>query len=201
MDSKKEQIIQTALKRFSHYGFDKTTMSEIAVDMNITKANLYYYYPDKNSLVKDVMTYISQESLKQQDAIVNEYDGDLLETLYKILEFRAERLRHYYVLHIHKNMEWIKGQGVASILEEFYHRDIDMMKELFGRAVYCGEINFDSIEDAATSYVEIMEGLTLIRSVADMFLGMPNAGNVEEILKSQKKAIKFIFNNKTIHEN
>src|SRR5690606_24045480 len=110
MDSKKEQIVQAALKRFSHYGFNKTTMSEVAVDLNITKANLYYYYPDKNALIKDVLTYISDEILTRQYAILNRYDGNLLDVLYQLLEVKANFLKDYYILHINESLEWIKGQ-------------------------------------------------------------------------------------------
>ena len=58
MENRKDQIVETALKRFSHFGFHKTTMNEIADDLRITKANLYYYYPDKSSLILDVLNFI-----------------------------------------------------------------------------------------------------------------------------------------------
>ncbi|NGM63950.1 TetR/AcrR family transcriptional regulator [Sphingobacterium sp. SGR-19] len=201
MDSKKEQIIQTALKRFSHYGFNKTTMSEIAMDLNITKANLYYYYPDKNALIKDVLAYISDEILTQQYAVLNQYDGSLLDILCKLLEVKADFLKDYYVLHINENLEWIKGQGIGTLLEQFHQRNIVIVEDLLERATKHGEIKIHSVEEAATSYTEIMEGLSLIRSVSDMISGVPNARNVDVILESQKKATKFIFNNKIKEKN
>ncbi|MBD1422374.1 TetR/AcrR family transcriptional regulator [Sphingobacterium chuzhouense] len=201
MDSKKEQIIQTALKRFSHYGFNKTTMSEIAMDLNITKANLYYYYPDKNALIKDVLAYISDEILTQQYAVLNQYDGSLLDVLCKLLEVKADFLKDYYVLHINENLEWIKGQGIGTLLEQFHQKNIGIVEDLLERATKHGEVEVHSIEEAATSYTEIMEGLSLIRSVSDMISGVPNARNVDVILESQKKATKFIFNNKIKEEN
>lgn len=201
MDSKKEQIIQAALRRFSHYGFHKTTMSEVAVDLNITKANLYYYYSDKNALIKDVLAYISDEILTQQYAILDQYDGSLLEVLYQLLEVKANFLKDYYILHINENLEWIKGQGIGTLLEQFHDKNIEIIAELLERATKHGEIDVHSIKEAATSYTEIMEGLSLIRSVSDMISGMPNARNVEVILESQKKATKFIFNNKIKQAN
>ncbi|MGI8637960.1 MAG: TetR/AcrR family transcriptional regulator, partial [Segetibacter sp.] len=41
-DKKRDVIIQAAQKRFSHFGVDKTTMNEIADDLSISKASLYY---------------------------------------------------------------------------------------------------------------------------------------------------------------
>ncbi len=58
MDKKKEQIIEGAIKRFTHYGISKTTMNEIAEDLSVSKPSLYYYFPDKGSLVLGVISKI-----------------------------------------------------------------------------------------------------------------------------------------------
>jgi len=49
-DQKREAIIEAALKRFAHFGVAKTTMTEIGNDLAISKASLYYYFPDKINL-------------------------------------------------------------------------------------------------------------------------------------------------------
>ena len=202
MDSKKEQIIQTALKRFAHYGFNKTTMNEVAADLNITKANLYYYYPDKNALIKDVLASISEQILSLQYSVVDQYDGHLLDVLCKLLEVKADFLKDYYVLHINETLEWIKGQeGVGEMLEDYHHKNVEVVARLLERAAQQGELKVGSVQEAARFYTEIMEGLSLTRSVSDMISGVPNRCHVDEILCSQKKATKFIFNNKIVQKN
>ncbi|MFD1770298.1 TetR/AcrR family transcriptional regulator [Sphingobacterium suaedae] len=201
METKKDQIVQVALKRFAHYGFNKTTMSEIAVDLNITKANLYYYYPDKNSLIKDVLVFISEDIIRNEYKLLDTYSENLLTILFQLLELRAEYLKEYYVLHISENLEWIKGQGVGTVLEKMHNKDVVVMRELFQRAVDAREIVLDDVDEAATSYLEVIKGLSLIRSVADVLSGMPNAYNVDEILASQKRVTKFMFSNKLISKN
>lgn len=54
-------ILEAAQKRFSHFGLSKTTMGEIASDMGISKASLYYYFPDKDRLFMAVI-------IKEQEA-------------------------------------------------------------------------------------------------------------------------------------
>jgi AcrR family transcriptional regulator len=51
-DKKRDVIIEGAIKRFIHYGINKTTMNEIAEDLSVSKPSLYYYFPDKNSKQK-----------------------------------------------------------------------------------------------------------------------------------------------------
>ncbi len=55
-DSKVSVIIDAATTRFAHYGLSKTTMNEIAADIGMSKAALYYYFPDKERLFIAVVT-------------------------------------------------------------------------------------------------------------------------------------------------
>ena len=57
-DLKRTRILEAATRRFAHFGMAKTTMSEIATDLNFSKALLYYYFPDKNSLYSAVFEYV-----------------------------------------------------------------------------------------------------------------------------------------------
>jgi len=52
---KADQIIEAAQLRFGMYGFEKTTMKEIARDLNMSKGSLYYYFPDKENLYKAIV--------------------------------------------------------------------------------------------------------------------------------------------------
>jgi AcrR family transcriptional regulator len=52
---KADQIIEAAQMRFALYGFEKTTMKEIAGDLNMSKGSLYYYFPDKENLYKAIV--------------------------------------------------------------------------------------------------------------------------------------------------
>ncbi len=40
-------ILESAQRQFAHYGFSKVTMDEIAQEVGMGKASLYYYFPDK----------------------------------------------------------------------------------------------------------------------------------------------------------
>ncbi|MDP4265805.1 MAG: TetR/AcrR family transcriptional regulator [Bacteroidota bacterium] len=49
------EILKAAQKRFGQFGLEKTTLREIASDLNMTKSSLYYYFPDKEHLFKAVV--------------------------------------------------------------------------------------------------------------------------------------------------
>lgn len=198
MDKRKEEIVEVALRRFCHYGFNKTTMNEIAEDMKITKANLYYYYQDKSALIKDAITLVADELFEKEEDIIEGYTGDVIGTLYEILNLRASYLSKYYMLHIDENLEWIKGVEMACVIEDLYKRDVSAVKKLFSKAVKMGNVKIKDIDEASVSFVEIMKSLGIMHNVQDIMSGIPNKDNVCHIVESQKRAIRLIFEERIV---
>jgi AcrR family transcriptional regulator len=58
-----QKIIEASQRRFGIYGIEKTSMREIAGDLKLSKASLYYYFPDKESLYRAVVE-------KEQDEFI-----------------------------------------------------------------------------------------------------------------------------------
>jgi AcrR family transcriptional regulator len=72
-DVKKEKILEAAHHRFLHYGYSKTTMNEIAGDLSMSKALLYYYFPDKSQLYTAVMRKVADDYLKTLAEKINTF--------------------------------------------------------------------------------------------------------------------------------
>lgn len=68
-DEKRVKILDVAKKRFAHYGLAKTTMAEIAKDLAFSKALLYYYFPDKNSLLRLLLKILSMKLMMKSITI------------------------------------------------------------------------------------------------------------------------------------
>jgi TetR/AcrR family transcriptional regulator len=62
-------ILEAARKRFAHYGLAKTTMSEIASDIGMSKASLYYYFPDKEHLFVAVISREMDKFLAEMEIV------------------------------------------------------------------------------------------------------------------------------------
>jgi len=59
-DDKRGHILTRAAAVFAEQGFARASMSEIAKDCGISKANIYHYYDSKNALLFDILdTYLS----------------------------------------------------------------------------------------------------------------------------------------------
>jgi AcrR family transcriptional regulator len=55
-DNIREQIVLAAKKRFSHFGYAKTTMAEVANDCCMSPGNLYRFYPGKLDIAEAIAT-------------------------------------------------------------------------------------------------------------------------------------------------
>lgn len=55
-DAVRCQIIEAAKKRFSHFGYAKTTMAEVATDCSMSPGNLYRFFPGKLDIAEAIAT-------------------------------------------------------------------------------------------------------------------------------------------------
>jgi len=59
-DEKRAQILKSAARVFATQGFDRASMSELARDCGISKANIYHYYDSKDAILYDILeSYLS----------------------------------------------------------------------------------------------------------------------------------------------
>lgn len=72
MENREQQLLRIAGKLFGTIGFDRTSLRQIAEEAGITKAALYYYFPDKQALYDRVVL-------------------DALERLYNFVEVRVRK--------------------------------------------------------------------------------------------------------------
>jgi TetR/AcrR family fatty acid metabolism transcriptional regulator len=89
MDSeKRNQVLTLAKKRFERFGFNKTTVDEIARDAGISKRTLYQEFESKEKILEELFMF---EALSVRKVILNQ--------IKKIPE-PAERLQSYIRLAI-----------------------------------------------------------------------------------------------------
>ncbi|MEJ0032455.1 MAG: TetR/AcrR family transcriptional regulator [Bacteroidota bacterium] len=91
---KLQQILEAARKRFAHFGLVKTTMTEIASDIGMSKASLYYYFPDKEHLFTAVIGREMDSFIEKMNGIVDA-PGDAAD---KLKMYNSEKLLSFQQL-------------------------------------------------------------------------------------------------------
>jgi len=79
----RKKIILTAGQIFSHYGFKKTTMDEIAKALKMGKSSIYYYFQSKEEIFEAVVLY-------EANILRNE-----LTTSIKLVDSPVEKMKNY----------------------------------------------------------------------------------------------------------
>ena len=80
----REQILDAATNRIKHYGYGKTTMSEIAGDCGMSAGNIYRFFASKLDIA---------------EAMARQFNSDLYQTYSEIARASAppaERLRKVF---------------------------------------------------------------------------------------------------------
>jgi AcrR family transcriptional regulator len=88
--STKEKILESAKKLFSNYGYSAVSMSEIAKEVKITKAALYYHFKSKKEIYLEVMQKSFEallEKLKKPIGLKTTFEKKFHQTLMAYLEF------------------------------------------------------------------------------------------------------------------
>lgn len=87
------QIVEAAKKRFSHFGYAKTTMAEVATDCSMSPGNLYRFFPGKLDIAEYIATQDFQNHLEQLAVLAQAPGKSARERLHDLL---FEELRRTY---------------------------------------------------------------------------------------------------------
>ncbi len=70
LDETAKAILEAASKRFLHYGYGKTTMSEIAGDCNMSTGNVYRYFPSKLDIAEAFVRRIRTDQIARLREVI-----------------------------------------------------------------------------------------------------------------------------------
>jgi AcrR family transcriptional regulator len=87
--SMRESILAAAIQLFAEYGYHAAPLRDIARIAGIQAASIYHHYPNKQSLLVEIMTTHMQQLNRQLEHILREYDEPV------------ERLQQAITNHIH----------------------------------------------------------------------------------------------------
>jgi len=157
-NEKKSLILDAACKRFAYYGFSKVTMDEIASDVGLGKASLYYYFPTKESLFETVLRnefdqfFSSIEKILKQDISASK--------IFRI--YASERLEYFKKL---VNLRALTIQGSAEsknfdfeLFKEFQHAEIDILQRILIIGKKRGEFSVSNPNKTAEMILQMLFG-------------------------------------------
>ncbi|RYY98371.1 MAG: TetR/AcrR family transcriptional regulator [Chitinophagaceae bacterium] len=154
-----EQILEAALRRFAHYGVTKTTMTEIADDLSLSKQALHYYFPDKSSLTRAVISGLTGRYLESVAGGIGT-GTTVIEALESLISVRAGFFRSYYQLFAQLetvlNEQTREGQ---ELLQEVHRREIALLGDRLRQGMAKGELRPLDADGTAELLLEALSAL------------------------------------------
>lgn len=155
-------ILEAAQKRFGAFGLMKTTMQEIATDLNMSKGLLYYYFPDKEHLYKAVVT-------KEQDEFIKNFNQRLKEITNPeemLTEYVYLRLSYFKTLINLNRLSFEASSNINKVLNdvwiEFRKKEEDIIKGILSEGVTKKVFNISNVDETASIFIDLLKGLRMI---------------------------------------
>lgn len=160
VDQKQQQIVEAALKRFSHFGIAKTTMTEIADDLLISKASLYYYFPDKTALVLLVAESILSDLIEEQEAVL-EKSKEFEKGLQDLSVARICFGRKYFMMHIGDGQSDINTSDprFKLLLEGLKQKELEFVSKYIERFAANGVLKELEVTETAQVFIDVLIGI------------------------------------------
>lgn len=186
-DEKRLKILETAKRRFAHYGMAKTTMAEIAKDLSFSKALLYYYFPDKNSLYAAVLEHVVEELEEDIKLSLAKIDS-VTESIDVVLEKRMDFVKkYYYILEYTILMHKDLPADLDQLLIETFENQKEVIKAILHKGIDRGELMDVDLEDVSKIFLFSCMGMRLlvVKDLKSNF--MPDKEEFDAILAMQRK--------------
>ena len=192
VDDKRNLIIEAALKRFSHFGIAKTSMSEVADDLKLSKANLYYYFPDKFSLIEAIAYRIIEESDIGIEKAFDEANGTL-DLLIRMLEMKKAYVEKYYMLILNLHEMNIHEEKWKDLAKQLFQREVQTTARIFKQGIDRNELVTFDVAATSELYVAMIRGLAMFCDHAAPH-ALIEREELFRVFEKQKQAAAIVIN-------
>lgn len=189
---KHDHILEAAIKRFSHFGIKKTSLSEIADDLGISRPSLFYYFTDKNSLIQAVAQKLVTEFLQKiETAFLAARSVE--EGLLKLTEVKRDYFKRYLLLAVQADAIEISNISslLPTVIANAHQHLISLVSALLDRGMKERDIKKVDTEKTSLLIIDTLEAfehrLKSCKSVID-------SEEIDVLFARQQEVISLILN-------
>ena len=160
-NEKLDAIVNAAQKRFGHYGLCKTTMNEIASDIGMGKASLYYYFPDKEKLFEAVVIKEQNEFLAEVNKMIK--PGVKAPLLLK--QYVTKRMVYFQRF---LNLALLKSESISNpkpvicrMCNDFRAKEVELIQSIIQIGISNKEFRKVNSLEYADFFTTVMQGIRI----------------------------------------
>ncbi len=179
----RESIGNVAKELFSHYGFKKTSMDDIAGKARVAKGTIYNYFKNKDDLIR----YVVWNEWETLVSDIRKGISNLESPQRKLREMYIIKIKYYKELRLLHSLTYEKMAELLPIVEkeikEFKGQQMDIVREILEEGVKRSCFRSMDVFAAAKAISCAMKGLEMEWAFGiDVEEAIVDADNMLEIL-------------------
>jgi AcrR family transcriptional regulator len=155
----RKKVIITAGKIFSHYGFKKTTMDEIARAMKKGKSSIYYYFESKEDIFEAVVLNEANILRSELTAAIKAEESpiDKMRNYVFVRMKSFEKLSNYYNAIFDKNLDHF--EFIETIRKKYDREELAILRLILYLGARKKIFNVVNSEYTAMAILTTLKGL------------------------------------------
>ena len=165
-DTTREKIIVAARERFSHYGYPKTTIAELAEDCAMSPGNIYRFFKGKIDIAVEIAR---REALSAVEVIEAVLDCPLRSSRQRLEEVVFADLRYTFHLLENQPKTLELAQIVVSDRPQFQIESLRRERRVFQRILHEGQTSGEFMVDNVPATTIALHAATTKYRYAQLF--------------------------------
>jgi AcrR family transcriptional regulator len=162
-------ILDAAQRRFGMYGFEKTSVSEIAADLSMSKASIYYYFSDKSGLFMAVVDREHSEFVRmvEQECEPLTDPADMLRAYVKV---NVDFFRKLLNLTRVKHAEMMHNKEIHQMICQLRQNEQAILEKVLAAGAARGIFRIADVKEMSELFLDLQRGLRrMILGKKDVF--------------------------------
>jgi TetR/AcrR family transcriptional regulator len=159
--AKVSSIVLAAKQLFAKYGFSKVTMDEIAADVELGKASLYYYFPTKEDLFRAVIKSEQEELMQNLQPILDKKCS----AANKLELYIDIRLKYFQQLINLGSIVFFAYSGVNSLNKQLFveleNQELHLIEKIIEAGIQTNEFDNKLCKKSIQIFLHMLHGLRL----------------------------------------
>lgn len=170
MSKNKNNILSKSRELFEQYGYQKTTLTDIAKSVGKVKTAIYYYFSGKEEIFAALVKSEAEDFNRKLFKAVEKVDGPIakielyVETRMKLMQSLSTRYS-FLKQEFFELMDIVEKNRIESDLKE-----ITYVRAIFQEGIQTGEMHIDDIDFSSKMLVNTLKGLEVQMYVTDQLI-------------------------------
>ena len=158
-DEYRKRIITGAARVFSHNGFKKTTMDEIARELKMGKSSIYYYFKSKEQIFEAVVLREANMLRNELTRAIKSVDSPIgkMQQYVSVRMKAFEKLSNYYNAIFDKNLDHY--EFIEKIREKYDREEMAILRLIVYDGIRKKVFSVENSEYTAVAIQTTMKGL------------------------------------------